>query len=203
LTQALLFQPRHESALSEFLLERSLANPFVIGHELFWLLKSQLHVRGFYERFAVILEQLLMLMPDNRDLFIQQININDQLICLIDDVKTKNKKDQLAHFQKKLKSVNQNKTFGNKFIFPLDSRIVVSNFKPEQSKILDSAKAPLWLTFELDSSSQESGRVIFKKDDDLRQDILTIQLLKIMDKIWMDKGYDFKMKTYKVIMTKD
>ena len=64
-------------------------------------------------------------------------------------------------------------------------------------EILDSAKAPLWLTFELDSSSQESGRVIFKKDDDLRQDILTIQLLKIMDKIWMDKGYDFKMKVKK------
>jgi len=41
-------------------------------------------------------------------------------------------------------------------------------------EILDSAKAPLWLTFELESSQEEVGRIIFKKDDDLRQDILTI-----------------------------
>ena len=33
------------SYLAEFLLERALQNPFVVGHEFFWLLKSQLHVK--------------------------------------------------------------------------------------------------------------------------------------------------------------
>ena len=35
----------------------------------------------------------------------------------------------------------------------------------------------------------------------LRQDLLTIQLIKIMDKIWLDNGYDFRMKPYKVVPT--
>jgi phosphatidylinositol-4,5-bisphosphate 3-kinase len=45
--------------------------------------------------------------------------------------------------------------------------------------------------------------IIFKNGDDIRQDLLTLQLIKIMDKIWLDNGMDFRMKPYKVIATKD
>jgi phosphatidylinositol-4,5-bisphosphate 3-kinase catalytic subunit alpha/beta/delta len=60
-TQALMFEKNMLNPLGELLLERSLQNPWVVGHELFWLLRSQLHVKPSYERFAVLLEQLLML----------------------------------------------------------------------------------------------------------------------------------------------
>jgi phosphatidylinositol-4,5-bisphosphate 3-kinase catalytic subunit alpha/beta/delta len=33
--------------------------------------------------------------------------------------------------------------------------------------------------------------------------MLTLQLIKIMDKIWLDAGMDFRMKPYKVIATQD
>jgi phosphatidylinositol-4,5-bisphosphate 3-kinase len=46
-------------------------------------------------------------------------------------------------------------------------------------------------------------RIIFKCGDDLRQDLLTLQLIKIMDKIWLDFGMDFRMKPYRVISTLD
>jgi phosphatidylinositol-4,5-bisphosphate 3-kinase len=45
--------------------------------------------------------------------------------------------------------------------------------------------------------------IIFKNGDDIRQDLLTLQLIKIMDKIWLDAGMDFRMKPYKVIATMD
>lgn len=45
--------------------------------------------------------------------------------------------------------------------------------------------------------------IIFKTGDDIRQDLLTLQLIKIMDKIWLDAGMDFRMKPYKVIATAD
>lgn len=45
--------------------------------------------------------------------------------------------------------------------------------------------------------------IIFKTGDDMRQDLLTLQLIRIMDKIWLDSGFDFRMKPYKVIATKD
>lgn len=33
--------------------------------------------------------------------------------------------------------------------------------------------------------------------------MLTLQLIRVMDKIWLDAGMDFRMKPYKVIATQD
>eukprot|EP00466_Bigelowiella_natans_P003767 jgi/Bigna1/86801/estExt_fgenesh1_pg.C_140027 len=37
--------------------------------------------------------------------------------------------------------------------------------------------------------------------DDLRQDILTLQMLEVMNRIWMKDGMDMKLKIYKVLAT--
>ena len=50
LVQALVYEDQHWSPLGEFLLERALANPHMIGHEFFWMLRSQLHVKPSFER---------------------------------------------------------------------------------------------------------------------------------------------------------
>ena len=42
---------------------------------------------------------------------------------------------------------------------------------------------------------------IFKNGDDLRQDILTLQLIGVMDKIWLDNDLDLKMTVYKTLGT--
>jgi phosphatidylinositol-4,5-bisphosphate 3-kinase len=45
------------------------------------------------------------------------------------------------------------------------------------------------------------SQAIFKNGDDLRQDILTLQIITVMDKIWLDNGMDLKMTPYKVVGT--
>ena len=42
---------------------------------------------------------------------------------------------------------------------------------------------------------------IFKNGDDLRQDILTLQMIEIMDRIWLDNDLDLAMTPYKVLAT--
>ncbi len=42
---------------------------------------------------------------------------------------------------------------------------------------------------------------MFKKGDDLRQDILTIQLFKVMNNMWFERGLKLKMSNYTVIST--
>ena len=44
-------------------------------------------------------------------------------------------------------------------------------------------------------------KVINKIGDDLRQDVLTIQMLKLMDKLWLNENLDLKLITYKVCPT--
>jgi len=69
---------------------------------------------------------------------------------------------------------------------------------------MDSAKAPLFLCFEnTDTTCSSTVNVLFKAGDDLRQDILTIQMLNIMDKIWKENGLDLFLTPYAVISTGD
>lgn len=37
--------------------------------------------------------------------------------------------------------------------------------------------------------------------DDLRQDVLTMQLVKLMDKLWLSEGLDLKIITFTCLAT--
>ncbi len=44
---------------------------------------------------------------------------------------------------------------------------------------------------------------MFKEGDDIKQDHLILQLLKIFDNLWLEAGYNFQMNIYKVLSTGD
>ena len=43
--------------------------------------------------------------------------------------------------------------------------------------------------------------LIYKKGDDLRQDRLTLQLLKVMEELWTDAGLNPRMNVYRCMTT--
>lgn len=51
---------------------------------------------------------------------------------------------------------------------------------------------PLWIVFENWDKYGEEVFVIFKNGDDLRQDMLTLQMLRIMDRLWKQEGLDLR-----------
>lgn len=51
---------------------------------------------------------------------------------------------------------------------------------------------PLWLVLGNNDDFGDDIKIIFKNGDDLRQDMLTLQMLKIMDRLWKDNGHDFR-----------
>ena len=61
---------------------------------------------------------------------------------------------------------------------------------------MSSKKVPLWLVFKNADPGAPDNFMIFKSGDDLRQDILTLQLLKIMDKIWLSEQLDVNIYMY-------
>ncbi|CAD8171964.1 unnamed protein product [Paramecium pentaurelia] len=239
LTQALIFEQCHFSPLGEMLIERSIMNPWVVGHELFWQLRSQLHIQPTYERYSLILEQLMMLFGNYRYELFGEVQVNDEIMQIADFIKTeKDSSKRLKEMKNKLQDARQK--FSKTFQFAIDPRMSASELIYEKCKILDSKKLPLWLVMKSaetrdvsqipkqiimlssknlkDTDCLENLRrekelrkitindkflIIFKCGDDIRQDLLTLQLIKIMDKIWLDFGLDYRMKPYKVISTLD
>ena len=61
-----------------------------------------------------------------------------------------------------------------------------------ECKVMNSAKKPLWLVWKnhdpLAEIQYQRNAIIFKNGDDLRRDMLTLQVIKIMDHIWHMEG---------------
>eukprot|EP01091_Cochliopodium_minus_P004356 TRINITY_DN14241_c0_g1_i1.p1 TRINITY_DN14241_c0_g1~~TRINITY_DN14241_c0_g1_i1.p1 ORF type:complete len:219 (-),score=51.81 TRINITY_DN14241_c0_g1_i1:222-878(-) len=67
---------------------------------------------------------------------------------------------------------------------------------------MDSAKAPLKLDFtNSDPYCSNPTSILFKFGDDLRQDVLTLQILNLFDKLWKQDNLDLILTTYQVIAT--
>lgn len=201
LTQALVYETYHWSPLGEFLLERGLANPYSIGQQLFWLLRSQLHVKPSYERLALLLEQYIMLSGAFRHELSDEVTTNHLIQNIAEEIPKLEKNARLNVCRQKLQALKD--SLPPEFSISLDPRMRVSGFITEECKIMDSKKLPLWISTK--NSQQDATKVlyIFKAGDDLRQDLLTLQIIRIMDKIWLDNGLDLRMKPYKVISTAD
>lgn len=78
---------------------------------------------------------------------------------------------------------------------------------------MDSAKRPLWLVWLNDDDTLQyvdnktlhdqlvKSAIIFKNGDDLRQDMLTLQVIRIMDHTWGEEGLDLRMTPYSCLTT--
>ena len=62
---------------------------------------------------------------------------------------------------------------------------------------------PLWLVYSSRAFGEDSVGVIFKNGDDLRQDMLTLQMLRLMDLLWKEAGLDLRMLPYGCLATGD
>ena len=202
LCQCLLYETFLINPLSDFLIERSLINPKLIGKSFFWNSRVSMKNPLFADRLTLYLIQMLMLSGEKflNDLF-NEIYLNNYLEFMTYYVKLANseKKEKpkkavqtfLKFFKNQLKIKN--------FTLPIDPTYFGTEFDVEEFTIFSSKMLPVLL--KLISREGDKKNVIFKIGDDLRQDVLTLQIFKIMDKLWLDNNLDLKVIPYKVCPT--
>lgn len=105
-----------------------------------------------------------------------------------------------------LKNQLETLLFPIEFQLPLNPHIHVSNLIIDKCQVMESKKKPLWLTFQnnsIDTNTNEKSEtvLILKVGDDLRQDVLILQVLRIMHRIWLLEGLDLHMMLYDCIST--
>eukprot|EP01125_Pyxidicula_operculata_P022262 TRINITY_DN899_c0_g1_i1.p1 TRINITY_DN899_c0_g1~~TRINITY_DN899_c0_g1_i1.p1 ORF type:complete len:1494 (+),score=277.61 TRINITY_DN899_c0_g1_i1:56-4537(+) len=197
LVQSLRFEMNHNSALSRLLYRFAVKfTSSTIGHYICWYLKSELHDKMISERFSLLLESILLGRDDLFKSLLMQDLLQKKLCSIISTVK-----EQGADPKDALQKLNEN--WPGNCVLPLNPKFVCKGIKVEKCKVMDSAQKPLWLVFENADPTQPNStiNVIFKAGDDLRQDMLVIQMFKLMDRMWKKEGLDLKLNPYSVIAT--
>ncbi|ETO33361.1 phosphatidylinositol-4,5-diphosphate 3-kinase, partial [Reticulomyxa filosa] len=93
--------------------------------------------------------------------------------------------------------------FKKSFTLPLNPTFRSSQLLADKCSFFGSAQVPLRLACKSVDTYSDDLSVIFKAGDDLRQDILTLQIMSIMDQasLWLYSGKDLRLRIYEVVAT--
>ncbi|KAL6041157.1 Phosphatidylinositol 4,5-bisphosphate 3-kinase catalytic subunit gamma isoform [Balamuthia mandrillaris] len=198
LVQVLKSEPYHYSALSEFLLLRSISS-IVVGHPFFWHLTSEIHLADIAVRFKLMLEGLLQGWGDDEVIqeFANQLKIVESVANVAKSIKEGpyNKEEKQRALRQYLRKLD----LPSSFQLPNNPKFEAINLILDKCRVMDSMTQPLWLVFE--NAERSLTQIIFKAGDDLRTDILVLQMMRIMDGLWKSEGLDLHMQPYRAVCT--
>jgi len=96
--------------------------------------------------------------------------------------------------------------FPESFQLPVKPQFTARGLVVKDCRVMSSKKLPLLLTFESADSGDGSPRsrastfkVLFKIGDDVRQDQLTLQVMRVMAKLWKRNGLNLQMSPYECV----
>lgn len=201
LTQVLKYESSHDTPLARFLIRRALDSPMHVGHNFFWHLKSEMHVHDICQRYGLILEAYLTRCGHHLRELTKQNDVVEMLTVVADGIKTVEKSSRVPTARKRLGELNAK--LPSRFELCLTNKFEVKSIIVDKCKVMSSKKLPLWVVFENADANGSPINVIFKSGDDLRQDLMTLQMIRIMDKLWMEENLDLRLKPYGCVSTGD
>lgn len=196
LVQVLKYEPYHYSALARLLIKKSVNSPHVIGHAVFWHLKAEMYNPAVSERHGLLIEEILKRLPTRRDI-LRQHHVVNLLLTTALRIKESKKQERLSDLRESLHKIQ----FPSTFTLALNPTMECTGLIITKCKVMDSKKLPLWLVFKNADPLGGSIYVIFKAGDDLRQDLLTLQMLELMDSTWKSSGLDLHLIPYGCVAT--
>ncbi|XP_029819247.1 phosphatidylinositol 4-phosphate 3-kinase C2 domain-containing subunit gamma [Manacus vitellinus] len=201
LVQVLKFEWSLESPLVKLLLNRSLQS-IQVAHQLYWLLKNaqnEVHFKIWYKKLLAALQFCAGQTLNN------EFSKEEKLIGILEDIATKVKAasdpkrkevlevelDRLQQFFQEVKVCR----------LPLNPALVVQGIEADSCSYFTSNAFPLKISFINANAPSGNINVIFKIGDDLRQDMLVLQIIRVMDGIWLQEGLDMQMIIYRCLST--
>ncbi|KII62014.1 Phosphatidylinositol 4-phosphate 3-kinase C2 domain-containing subunit alpha [Thelohanellus kitauei] len=195
-----MFEPNLWSSYMCLMIQRSWDDPHV-AHKLFWACK-QLSGYPFSSNNFILFMSVIMTSISRE----YQLNLTTQL-SLVRHLSQCGKDVQAATDAVSktniLKStiLKINEESQSVYNLPISQSSIVTGIDDKNFKIFSSASSPLLINF---LNKHECGfdiAVIFKVGDILTRDMITINIFKILVKVWLKAGLDMKMRIYDVLPT--
>ncbi|KAK5866947.1 hypothetical protein PBY51_011478 [Eleginops maclovinus] len=200
LVQALKFDCHLKNALVMFLLSRALGN-INIAHYLYWLLKDAVQDPAWGRRYERVLGALLCLCGVKlRAELEKQTHLVTLLGAVAERVRQAGGSTRQVALQEGLENV-QNFFGRNSCRLPLCPSLVAKELNIKACSFFNSNAVPLKLALVNADPLGEEINVMFKVGEDLRQDMLALQMIRIMDRIWLQEGLDLRIVNFKCIST--
>ncbi|XP_067997993.1 phosphatidylinositol 3-kinase C2 domain-containing subunit gamma isoform X1 [Melanerpes formicivorus] len=201
LVQVLKFEWNLESSLVKLLLNRSLQS-IQIAHQFYWLLKNaqnEVHFRIWYQKILAALRFCAGKALNN------EFSKEEKLIRVLEDI-AKNVKAASDPKRKEVLKVELNRLqqlFQEIKVcrLPLNPALVVQGIEADSCSYFTSNAFPLKISFISANAPSGNINVIFKIGDDLRQDMLVLQIIRVMDSIWLREGLNMQMIIYRCLST--
>ncbi|XP_076796833.1 phosphatidylinositol 3-kinase C2 domain-containing subunit gamma isoform X3 [Arvicanthis niloticus] len=201
LVQAVKFEWNLRSPLVELLLRRSLQS-IRLTHRLYWLLRDtqgEVYFTSWYQ------ELLAALQFCAGEALNEELSKEQKLVKLLGDIgeKVKSASDpqrkdvlkkeigSLEEFFKDIKTCH----------LPLNPALCIKGIDRDACSYFTSNTLPLKITFINANPMGKNISVIFKAGDDLRQDMLVLQIIQVMDNVWLQEGLDMQMIIYGCLST--
>uniref|UniRef100_A0A667XVZ3 Phosphatidylinositol-4-phosphate 3-kinase catalytic subunit type 2 alpha n=1 Tax=Myripristis murdjan TaxID=586833 RepID=A0A667XVZ3_9TELE len=173
LVQALKFECHLKNSLVMFLLSRAQGNIY-IAHQLYWLLKDAVQDPAWGRRYERVLGALLCLCGGRlRAELEKQTHLVTLLGSVAERVRQAGGSTRQVALQESLENV-QNFFHRNSCRLPLSPSLVAKEL---------------------------NIKFMLSVGEDLRQDMLALQMIRIMDRIWLQEGLDLRIVNFKCIST--
>uniref|UniRef100_A0A8C7T7K4 Phosphatidylinositol 4-phosphate 3-kinase C2 domain-containing subunit alpha n=1 Tax=Oncorhynchus mykiss TaxID=8022 RepID=A0A8C7T7K4_ONCMY len=200
LVQALKFECHLKNALVIFLLSRAQGNVNITLY-LYWLLRDAVQDPAFGRRYDQVLGALLCLCGAGlRAELDKQTRLVTLLGVLAEKVRQAGGYARQVVLQEGLERV-QSFFQRNSCRLPLSPSLEAKQLNIKSCSFFNSNAVPLKLALVNADPLGEEINVMFKVGEDLRQDMLALQMIRIMDRIWLQEGLDLRIVNFKCIST--
>ncbi|XP_012880505.1 PREDICTED: phosphatidylinositol 4-phosphate 3-kinase C2 domain-containing subunit gamma [Dipodomys ordii] len=201
LVQAVKFEWSLESPLVDLLLHRSLQS-VRLAHRLYWLLKDALHEPYFQSWYQKLLAAFQFCVGKALN---EEFSKERKLVHLLGDIAEKVKTASDSQRQEVLEEeIGRLEEFFQDVKtchLPLNPAWCVKGIDRNKCSYFTSHALPLKISAINTNPTGRSLGIIFKTGDDLRQDMLVLQLAEAMDRMWLQEGLDLRMITYGCLST--
>nr|XP_020042008.1 phosphatidylinositol 4-phosphate 3-kinase C2 domain-containing subunit gamma isoform X2 [Castor canadensis] len=201
LVQAVKFEWSLESPLVKLLLHRSLQS-IQVAHRLYWLLmdaQNEAYFKSWYQKLLAALQ--FCVGKALNDEFSKERKLVKILGHIGERVKSASDPQRQEVLKREISRLEEFFRDINTCHLPLNPALCIKGIDHDACSYFTSNALPLKITFINANPMGKNISIIFKAGDDLRQDMLVLQIIQVMDNIWLQEGLDMQMIIYRCLST--